>query len=250
MNYFKSFLIRYWYYFVIGILIAIISTISLYFYYKNNKNIEQNKNDLFNEKIAINKESENNIVKLCSIDIKGAVKNPGVYEIECDRNINDALALAGGKAKNAYTNNINLSKRVSDEMVIYVYTNKEFNDKKESNIIETSVCENKTIYIDTCLENSQSIVENNLSDETSLEVTKENETNITPSLKDDTKKLISLNTATKEELMTLSGIGESKALNIINYRETNNGFKNIEELKNVSGIGEAIFEKIKSNITL
>ena len=59
-----------------------------------------------------------------------------------------------------------------------------------------------------------------------------------------------LNTATKEELMTLSGIGESKAEAIIKYREDNGTFKTIEEIKNVSGIGDAAFEKIKDSITV
>lgn len=61
---------------------------------------------------------------------------------------------------------------------------------------------------------------------------------------------ININTATKEELMTLTGIGESKALNIIEYRETNGRFQTIEELKNISGIGTATFEKLKEQITV
>ena len=50
--------------------------------------------------------------------------------------------------------------------------------------------------------------------------------------------------------MTLSGIGESKANNIIDYRNKIGGFKTLEELKNIKGIGDSIFEKIKNNITL
>ena len=62
-------------------------------------------------------------------------------------------------------------------------------------------------------------------------------------------KLVNINTCTKEELLTLSGIGESKANAIISYREENGGFKTIEDLLNVSGIGNSIYEKIKNYIT-
>ena len=60
--------------------------------------------------------------------------------------------------------------------------------------------------------------------------------------------LININTATKEELMELKGIGETRALAIIEYRETYGGFAHIEEIMNISGIKEASFEKIKDRI--
>lgn len=59
---------------------------------------------------------------------------------------------------------------------------------------------------------------------------------------------IDLNTATKEELMTLPGIGESKAVSIVAYRETNGNFKKIEDVMNITGIKDGIFEKIKDRI--
>jgi competence protein ComEA helix-hairpin-helix repeat region len=61
---------------------------------------------------------------------------------------------------------------------------------------------------------------------------------------------ININTATKEELMQLTGIGESKAVSILSYRETNGKFQTIEELKNISGIGDATFEKLREQITV
>ena len=62
-------------------------------------------------------------------------------------------------------------------------------------------------------------------------------------------KLININTADKEELQQINGIGESKANNIIKYREEHGNFKNIEELKNVEGIGDNLYETIKIYIT-
>lgn len=62
--------------------------------------------------------------------------------------------------------------------------------------------------------------------------------------------LVDINTATAEQLKTLNGIGDSKAKSIIEYREQNGGFKSIDEIKNVTGIGDKMFEKIKGNITV
>jgi len=62
--------------------------------------------------------------------------------------------------------------------------------------------------------------------------------------------LININTANSVELQTLSGIGSATAANIISHREARGGFDNIEEIMNVSGIGERIFENIKDNITV
>ena len=61
-------------------------------------------------------------------------------------------------------------------------------------------------------------------------------------------KKININTASLEELITLNGLGESKAKSIIEYRNSNGEFKNVEELKNVDGIGDALFDKIKDKI--
>ena len=66
----------------------------------------------------------------------------------------------------------------------------------------------------------------------------------------ETKELISINKASKEELMSISGLGESKAEAIIKYREENGEFKTIEDIKNVSGIGDSLYEKIKERITV
>lgn len=61
---------------------------------------------------------------------------------------------------------------------------------------------------------------------------------------------VNINTASKEELMTLSGIGESKATQILSYRESNGKFAKIEDIMNISGIKDGIFSKIKDYITV
>lgn len=61
---------------------------------------------------------------------------------------------------------------------------------------------------------------------------------------------VNLNTALKEELMTLSGIGESKAAQILSYREENGAFQKIEDIMNISGIKEGIFNRIKNQIVV
>ena len=69
-------------------------------------------------------------------------------------------------------------------------------------------------------------------------------------LKDPETVKININRADKDSLMTLNGIGSSKAENILTYREENGLFKTIEDLKNVSGIGEATFNQLKDSITI
>ncbi len=64
------------------------------------------------------------------------------------------------------------------------------------------------------------------------------------------KANININTATAEELSTLKGIGEKKAASIMEYRENHGNFTKIEDIKNVKGIGDKIFEEIKDSITI
>ncbi len=65
---------------------------------------------------------------------------------------------------------------------------------------------------------------------------------------ESSNKKININSATLEELKTLNGVGDSKAKSIIEYREQNGSFKSIEDIKNVTGIGEKMFERIKEQI--
>lgn len=171
------------------------------------------------------------------VEIKGAVKNPGVYEVDSTNIINDIVKLSGGFTKKAYTKNINLSRQVSNELVIYVYTESEY--KKSTKKESQPICECATYDISNCTDNVVSEI-----------VSSDKDTSFESDIKQENNKLVNINSASKDELMTVSGIGESKANNIIEYRTTNGNFKSIEEIKNVSGIGDALFEKIKNSITV
>lgn len=172
------------------------------------------------------------------VEIKGAVNSPGVFKVTSDNIINDVINMAGGLKNNAYTKNINLSKNVSKEMVVYVYTNYEYSllNTKE----DTTECNCPKQDISVCTDKGTSIITSD-----------ENKPEEVPNSKSETENdKVNINTSTKEVLTSLSGIGDAKAQNIIDYRNENGLFKSIEELKNVTGISEKLFEQIKEFITI
>ena len=144
------------------------------------------------------------------VDIKGAVKLPGMYEVTSDMRVLNVIDMAGGLKETADDSQVNFSQRIEDQMVIYIP------------------------------------VEGEELSETAIAGTNSNTANIS---KDEDGK-VNLNQATKEELMTLSGVGEKKAEKIIEYREENGSFKTIEDLKNVNGFGEKSFESLEKYISI
>lgn len=93
------------------------------------------------------------------------------------------------------------------------------------------------------LQNHELVVIGNIND-------KENMNMIEESSEAEYDGLININSANLEELKKISGVGDVKAQSIIEYREKNGGFKSIDEIKNIDGIGEKTFEKIKDKITI
>lgn len=176
------------------------------------------------------------------VEIKGEVVKPGVYTLDSDKRVIDVVNKAKGFTKNADSSVINLSKKIEDEMVIIVYSKKEvenFVKTKEKEQEKLQICKQEyVVENDACVENE---VNNKKNDDNNATSSNEQE---------KVSNKISINTATLEELMTLSGIGESKAQSIIDYRIKEGKFNSIEDIMNVSGIGEALFEKIKSDITV
>lgn len=196
--------------------------------------------DLDNQTEEEKKEENIEPIQNVFVDVKGAVISPGVYEIENNKKVIDVVQLAGGFADNANTSMVNLAKKVTNEMVVIIYTNEEVKKASESDSIAKvidSKCVCPKITNDACLKQNSS--------------SNSNESNNSTNNSDNTdNNIVNINTATIEELLTLNGIGESKAKAIIAYREEHGNFKKIEELLEVSGIGESLYEKIKANITV
>ncbi|HIV75123.1 MAG TPA: helix-hairpin-helix domain-containing protein [Candidatus Pseudogracilibacillus intestinigallinarum] len=141
------------------------------------------------------------------VDIKGAIKHPGLYKINEGDRIQDVIDLAGGLKDDADENQVNLAQRLQDEMVIYIPTIGEEIEHIQPNISSTT----------------------------------------TQSAQDGK---VAINHATAEEIQTLNGIGPKKAETIIAYREENGPFHTIEDLLNVSGIGEKTLENIRDQISV
>lgn len=144
------------------------------------------------------------------VHITGAIKQEGVYKLEENSRLTDIVELAGGLREDADMSKINLALILEDGMKINIPSINENLEESEDKVVENTIDINKS--------------ENN-----------------------KTKK-ININTASKEELDTLPGIGEATAQKIIEYRNKNGKFSNIEEIKEVSGIGDSKFEKIKDYI--
>lgn len=229
-----SFHYRYRKQIVIGLLIVIIiGSIGGFVIYKYQTLPKEKTIDTVKVQKIKKKKDEETIEKVeeYMVDIKGEVNNPGIYKLKKGSRVIDVVGEAGGLTESADTSVINLSKKITDEMVIIIYSRQEV-----ENWVATKQQEE---YLQKkCLLEEEGQVENDACIEEKTD----------PEEKQPSA-MVNINTATKEELMTLSGIGETKAEAIISYREKT-PFQKIEDLKNVSGIGDSTFEEIKSNITV
>ena len=226
-----------------GILIFTCLALSCYSIFKKEDKVETIENTNLMANVAEEAKEEEPEPLIFHVDIKGAVNSPGVYEVKEGSIISDVITLAGGFTKDAVEDTINLSKKVSDEMVIYIYTEKE-KVKSPANTgtsTTTSTCNTSSYNIEDCVQKKESIIttSDTANSNSELSDTAEN-----------VNELININTASKSELTALNGIGNVKAQAIIDYRNTNGNFKSIEDILNVSGIGDAVFAKIKNYITV
>lgn len=159
------------------------------------------------------------------VDICGAVTSPGVYELPYGSRVFQAIEQAGGYLPEAAASYLNRAKGLSDGQQIYVPTQEEVNSQVLA------------VTQDGTEASSGNDTDNGTGQEASGEDT-------------GTEQKIDLNTADVSQLTTLTGVGESKALAIIAYREENGPFTSAEDIMNVPGIKEGTYEKIKDKIAI
>lgn len=158
------------------------------------------------EKEKPSKPERDQEIKELVVDIKGAVKHPGIYHLPREARIMDAITKAGGPGKDADLDQVNLAAPLTDGTAVYIPR------KGEENI--------PTIGTEVGAARGSG----------------------------DGK--VNINTAGMDELQQLNGVGPAKAEAILRYREENGSFSSVEELTNVSGIGEKTLEKFKEQVTV
>lgn len=158
-------------------------------------------------------EPENKVKKEVDVivDVKGEIKQPGVYHSNQNERVIDVIGRAGGLTDKADQTQVNLSAHVQDEMVIYIPAKGESTPVSPGN---SSI--SKATTNGAGAQNGK----------------------------------ININKADENELQNLPGIGPSKAASIIQYRQENGLFQNIEDVKKISGIGDKTFEKLKDSISV
>ncbi len=148
----------------------------------------------------------------CFVYICGAVNTPGVYEVTQNARLYEVIEAAGGLTEDAAEASVNQAREIVDGEMVRILTQEEAaKDGLE-------------------------------------EAGERTETGVDGEAAQDSDGRIDLNLATAAELMTLSGIGQSKADSIIRYREKNGAFSSVEEIKQVEGIKEGVYNRIKDHI--
>ena len=186
---------------ILAFVCSLVLIIGGLFYFNQNKTEDYSGvsfSNISNETNNKDEKAENRHDEKIFVDVKGAVKHPGVFETTKDKRVKDLIEEAGGLLDDADTSTLNLSQKVKDQMVIYVLKH----DEKPKQISDSGSSSSNT-------------------------------------------DVININTANKEQLMKISGVGKTKAEAIILYREKNGDFKKKEDITKVRGIGKSTFDKIK-----
>ena len=198
------------------IIIAILVIILIGWKYYDSKNYEEvNSQEILNSNTKKENINSNEEEDMMAVHITGEVKKSGVVKIKEGSRIEDIIEAAGGLTENADITNVNLAFVVEDGMKIRIPS---INEEKTDEDYITEDSGKGVIMTDENTSTSSSV--------------------------------ININTASESELEQLPGIGPSISSRIIEYRNKNGKFKSIEDIKNVTGVGDSKFEKIKDLIKI
>lgn len=204
---------------IVIIVVLLLTGLFCYFRFREPENV-----DVFQpEDGIVTNESTNTVEEaeeeeMIVVHVSGEVKEPGIVKLKEGERIADAIEKAGGATDDADLSKLNLAYVLEDGVKVRI-------PKKNEG-------ENVGEYVSE--ESGEEVIQ-----EGSIEAEESTQT---------TSKVVNINKANQEELMTLPGIGESTAQKIIDYRKENGKFQTIEDIKNVSGIGDSKFNQIKSLI--
>ncbi|CAH2715467.1 ComE operon protein 1 [Neobacillus rhizosphaerae] len=210
----KDWLIEHKFYVVAAVLIAFGSYYYLYILEESPANSSLSQLD--NKLEPVGKEAENNnqskqaeLPEKIMVDVKGQIKLPGVYLATQGERVMDVINRAGGLTDQADQSQVNFAEHVQDEMVVYIPA------KGEEGFTSSGTAGGPPTVSGGTSQNQGKI---------------------------------NINKADEAELQKLPGIGPAKAKAIVEYRNTSGPFKAVEDLKNISGIGDKTFEKLKDLI--
>lgn len=198
------------------IITAIIAFAAIFYFLEESKSSVSNVENIVPQEIKDEKDhppvqEEIQEPEIIMVDVKGQVAMPGVYSSSQGERVIDVIQRAGGLTENADESQVNFAEHVQDAMVIYIPAKGE---------------EGVTVPAGTSVNPSST------------------------GGGSGNQAKINLNKADETQLQNLPGIGPSKAAAITEYRETSGPFKSVEDLKNISGIGDKTFEKLKDLITV
>lgn len=187
--------------------------------YANKESLDNDENDKEQVKAAAKKQVIDKPQNV-TCDISGAVKNQGVYTLKKGARLNELITAAGGLKTNAQIKNVNRALILNDQDKIRIpYKGEKITKKAIVESYSSDSAEPNTAEVAS----DTSVAENNK---------------------------VNINTADAAQLQKLNGIGEKKAQQIISYRQKNGQFKAVDELKQVSGIGDKTFAGLKDQLEI
>ena len=202
------------------------------------EDVEENEVGEVNSENVQTEDKENDVNKIL-VHITGEVNNPGVVSLNEGSRIVDAINAGGGVTENADISKVNLAFVLYDGMKVNIPNAANLKEDSDFEYITMSSGDGKN-------DDNSSFVVKDFSDSNS------SATSSSGYVSSSSKKydVVNINSATQTELESLPGIGPSLALKIINYRKENGKFSSIDQIKNVSGIGESKFAELKFFITI